>query len=238
VPTLQEGGYLFLASSEMPLISHAHLVLQEYEGVYFFHKKTLQEKRQGLIFDQHVLHDITTPISTTPSKTPGPRPRKNKSSVDPEEILLLANQKLNNHLFSAPKNPNYAIALTCLHLVVLVNEKNLEEARKVVAQLFQESGRNEVSCYLAGYVDMIGEHPKSAIKLFRQALHHNSSFWPARFYLTMLLRQSRSRNASQEFVTCCEDISAYIRQNKRDYQCLLEGFNAKYFLNMCQKLMS
>ena len=235
VPTLKEGGYLFLASSEMPLISHANLMLQEYDSVYFFHKKTLQEKQRGLTFDRDVLQDIQQPTHS-PSSTDSQSPRHRKAEVNLEDMLFCANQKLNNRLFTAVKNPNYAFALSFLRLVVVINEKKLSEAHNVLNDLMKEIGLNEITCYFSGYLKMIEEQHQEAVQFFRQALIHNQQFWPARFYLAMLLRRTNPSAASQEFTTCRANIDAYIQQDRRDYQCLLEGFNAKYFLNICQKL--
>lgn len=234
VPTLREGGLLFLASSEMPLISHAGLTLQEHDRVYFFHKKTLQEKRQGFSLDQRALQDSQASRSMA-GQPRTPPVRQPAVPVTLDDVLLLANQKLHNRLFSAPENPNYAIALDCLRVVMCINEKKRAEAAFLARKIEKETGVNEMTRYFFGYLDMIEERAGPAMRLFRQALRHNREFWPARFYLAMLLRRTDSHAAAQEFAACRKSILTYIDHDRRDYQCLLEGFNAKYFLNMCQK---
>jgi tetratricopeptide (TPR) repeat protein len=209
---------------------------KEHNHVYFFHKKTLQEKQQGLVFDQHLVQDLDLPRSqpdpVSNSGVPSPQPQP---AININAIMSFASQKLYNHLFTAHDNPNYDIALQCLHLVMQINEKKLSEARRLVAQITQHTGNNSVTCYFSGYLEMIVNHNEAAISLFRQALNETPEFWPARFHLAMLLRRKSPRKAYQEFMACEKSIRVYIDQDRRDYQFLLEGFNAKYFLNMCQK---
>jgi chemotaxis protein methyltransferase CheR len=69
---------------------------------------------------------------------------------------------------------------------------------------------------------------------YREALGLDGLFWPARLNLAMLLRDREPRSALMELKVCSRDIEAYIYGQEYQYQFLLEGFNAKYFLDLCQ----
>ena len=236
VQVMAEEGYLFLASSETPLLSHPHLKLCEHGGVYFFQKKNLRDKQQGIVFEPRLLKEFQTPDPAPRVQTPQPQPAASQA-FNFQEILYCANQKLNNHLFTIKHNRNYTVALQLLQVVYDINAHRLSEARAVLAELKALAPPNEISLYLDGYIAMVAQQHDRAIAQFHKAVAQNPLFWPAQFYLGVLLHSHarKPQHARKAFAQCQQRISAYLGQNRYDYQFLLEGFNARYFLRMCQK---
>jgi chemotaxis protein methyltransferase CheR len=241
VKVLAEDGYLFLASTETPLMYHPTLQLKEYHGVYFFQKKNFQDTQRGFSFNQELSKAIKEkPKPSIKKSLIQNTPKKNieKYSANVEEVLHFANQKLNNRLFSVENNINYSLSLQFLEVVFFINANKSSEARNVLDSIQQMMTPNEISLYLLGYLEMVEQHEKKAISQFMNALQRNNSFWLARFYLGMLLQKTSPQKALREFTICQENIASYLQNNRYDYQFLLEGFNAKYFLNMCRKLIN
>lgn len=97
---------------------------------------------------------------------------------------------------------------------------------------------NEISLYFSGYLDMAEQNEEKAVHQFFKSLVCNHSFWPARFYLGMLLQKFSSRKARREFELCRKNIDSYLKKDSCNYQFLLEGFNVKYFLDICEKYIN
>ncbi len=235
VATMADDGYLFLSSSEMPLVSHSSLKLMEHNGVYFFQKKSIQDKKQSL-FDQKPPAEIKGKdfIENSGVKV-CPGSKKEKHLINIEKILVFANQKLDNELFSAEDDINYALALQFLEVVFLINSNQFSEARELLQTANAFAVPNEISFYLSGYLDMVEQNDEKAVSRFSKALKCNDSFWPARFYLGKLFQKTSPQTACREFEICRKSIASYIENNSYNYRFLLEGFNAKYFLDICRK---
>ncbi len=233
---MADDGYLFLSSTETPQVSHPELKLIDVEGVYFFQKKTLQDKQQGCFFDRQLVEEISEQhFVEQPVVEVSPKDVRKKHIPDVKRMCLFANQKLNNRLFSVKNNTNYSLALECLQIVLFINSNKFVEAGKSLETMNRDAAPNEISLYLAGYLDMVEQRNENAVRQYFKALQYNASFWPARFYLGMLLRKTSPRRAYRQFATCRKNIVDYLETNSYDYRFLLEGFNAKYFLDMCRK---
>ncbi|MCP4104495.1 MAG: hypothetical protein GY749_03005 [Desulfobacteraceae bacterium] len=226
VPTMADDGYLFLSSSEMPLVSHANLKLMEYNGVYFFQKKDIKQRYLGA--------ELLDEIKFIENHGVLPEKRE-KHLINVEEVLVFANQKLDNKLFSVKNNINYSLSLLFLEIVFLINSDKLSIAREQLKIINDVVMPNEISFYLSGYLEMAEQNDEKAVRQFLRALNCNDSFWPARFYLGTLIQKSSPGKARQEFEMCRKSIAYYIENNSYAYRFLLEGFNAKYFLGMCRK---
>lgn len=166
-------------------------------------------------------------------------------------VASLATQKLNNPLFDEPELHEYTAALECLEIIGLMGsgKRSPSEALASIAGWEHRHGTNALSRYLTGIaMSLDGEtasgrepgapresgsgRPSEAAWLASLALE--ASFWPARLQLAMLIRQTQPARALAEFKTCAEDIEAYVTAGRYEYQCLLEGFNARYFLDLCK----
>lgn len=233
--TLADNGYLFLASSEMPLASQIDLKLVEYNGLFFFQKKSIRDKQQSALIQKrrHAIMARRFCHGDADRAFSEDNPRREHFNID--RVWIYANQKLDNELFTVKNDINYDIALNFLEIVALINSDQSDRARKRLKRNTSTLMPNAISFYLSGYMEMASHHQAQAIHHFSQALNHDAAFWPARFYLGVLLQNTSPRRARSEFERCQQGIEAYIQSNSYKYRFLLEGFNAKYFLDMCRK---
>jgi len=237
VKKMTPGGYLFLSSSESPMISHQNLELLEHQGVYYFEKKNIDDKKYAA--DQKLVQEAcektfekTLPVKSESSELP----KNEKDVVDTGEIIFFVNQKLNNEHCLVKNNINYSLAIQFIEIVFLINSNQFTQASELLKSVISITEADEISFYLSGYMYM-AENKSKAIRQFSEALKCNVSFWPARFYLGMLLQDSSPRKARIEFERCHKNIISYLEKENDHYQFLLEGFHANYFLDICSKFL-
>lgn len=222
------GGHLFLGTTEIPLVSHRDLKLLEVNGIYYFKKKTIRDKKMGHSGDKKLESEVA-PKPICPEKSPL------ENEMDLREIMAFANKKMNNRKFTVDDDVNYDMALKFLDIVFKINSDSLSDAEHELNEIMCLLGPNEISVYLLGFIRMVEEKNDPAAKLFSDALELNKDFWPSRFYLGMLLIKSSQQKALGEFEACLASIDAYLAENSFAYHFLLEGFNAKYFRSICEK---
>ncbi len=232
--TLKPGGHLFLAAAEMPLISHPEFSLAEYEGVYVFRKKSPGERGPRAVPDPESLGSMRRRRPEPGPDAPGPAPAE-KHRIEVREILDFAARALDNPLFTVEGNINFSLALQFVQVVGLINADRRYEARDLLALIDPVVPANEISLYLSGYLEMAAGNDGRARHLFTRTLSMDRRFWPARFHLAMLQRNVSPRKALETFTACERDIAAYIREDGGAFRLLLEGFNARYFLEICRK---
>jgi len=233
------GGFLFLSSSETSLVSHQLLLLKEHQGVYYFQKKNIYEKKQGSQSNEKLFNSIREEkLSKKSENSFCTDKEKAKDLVNIDEITFYANQKLNNRLFVVKGNINYSIAIQLIEIVFLINSNQFSKAKELLKLVTRITVADEISLYLSGYIDMAEQNEEKAIMKFSRSLKCNISFWPSRFYMGMLFQKISPRKALIEFELCQRSIISYLENGSSNYQFLLEGFNAKYFLEICKKMNS
>lgn len=232
VSRLAEEGYLFLSATEMPLISHQDLCLLEREGVYYFQKISFQEKQQGFV--------VNSVLGNVINEKPLIRSREERKKVflDILKIEEYANKKIHNRLFSIENDINYDIAMQYLRAVYMINLNKVELAKKLLSELEEYARENEFYHYFKGYIEMMEEQPDKAVACFEKALEYQVAFWPAKYYIGMQLRGSEPMKARRYLKMCKQNIISYLEGNSFKYQFLLDGFNARYFLDITEKWLS
>jgi len=238
---LADNGYLFFSSSEIPHLSHPALSLEENGGVYYFKKKSLDEKRQGSTVSELTVQALTQNATKTEDRRADRGQSSNQRSrwgqslkASAAHIALFATQRLNNPLFEEPELPEYQAGVEYLRIVY-----DLQKGTDATASLGAAETRwgiNALSRYLAGISAQAGSaqgRMAQADAVFREALSLEPGFWPARLKLALDLRMNDPSGARGEFKRCASDIEAYLAAGHYEYQFILEGFNAKYFLDLC-----
>lgn len=225
---LAPGGYLFLASAEVPLLGHPELSLEEWEGCYYFRKKGLEEKRAGLIPGPEM-----AAAPPPAEKPPSGRSRPIRKPFRVADILKHISLRLNNPLYEADGDRTFAAALEYLEVVFLLNSGELNRAEAVSKELISRWGGNEVTDYLQGMTALRREAAGDAIPFFDAALSKRPGFWPARYQRALLLKEAKPVAALRDFRSALRSIEAYIHRDLYSYQFLLEGFNARYFSGIC-----
>jgi len=229
VSLMAEGGYLFLSSSEVPLLGHPYLVLENCCGCYYFRKKTLQEKKDGV-----KPCSVATAVTTTRSPERMKPLRIRPAPPRVEEILRHVGQRLNNPVYQAGDDPSFLAALACLEAVCLLNSSEPAAAGKAIDDLAERWGENEITCYLKGLVALRCSRIAEAKQWFEAALRRGAGFWPAQYQLAIMLQAEEPEKALRCFVGCKRSIDTYISRGAFTYQFLLDGFSARHFDSVCQ----
>jgi hypothetical protein len=226
---LADDGCLFFSSSEIPHLSHPDLALEEHGGVYYFRKKRLDEKRQGSTVSRVTVRQRAEAGSGTDAEPAARTSRGPKVAVSPARVALYATQRLNNPLFEEPQMPEFNAAVEYLRIVYELGRGGDAGASLRAAEA--RWGVNALSRYLAGVSAQAGS--AQAGSAFRESLSLEPGFWPSRLKLALDLRGGEPAGARLEFRRCAADIGAYLAAGRYEYQFILEGFNAKYFLDLC-----
>lgn len=229
VDLLEEGGLLLVSATEVPLIGSRALELQERDGVFYFRKKTADEKRAGVVIDAALMTDVQREQHTAREEWQFSAP------ADFDRAMSFANAKLSNHQFAADHDPSYEVALKLIEILFSINSEEIEAAEQALRELELEHGSHAVVCHLAGCVAVARSDVTAGIEQFSKALRYDPGFWPARYWRAVLSRRKGSPDrARKDAARCMADIDAYIETGSYAYQFLLEGFNGKYFRRICQ----
>ena len=238
---LAEGGYLFVSSSEIPHLAHPELALEERNGCFLFRKKRQDEKRKGIQVTGDSFRPRSTIADPSPATIPEPRlvpelvPQSRKAGValSVDAIAGHASLRLNNPLYADPEDPAFPAALHFLEAVYRLNAGKLDALETFIRQGESAWGSTALSAYLLGMLAAAGGDTQAARACLRESITGDERFWPARLHLALLLKDTEAAEAAGEFSACSASIQGYIARNDYRYQFLLEGFNAKYFLDLC-----
>ena len=248
---LKVGGILMLSASELPLIAHPALNIQEHNNCYFMQKNDPEKlSSQNLavkISDALNRKNKTQRIEPVNSKIEEILNRKkylqNGKESPPEKVAPIQEctvchiieKRLNNKLFikSTPKlDKNADRIISLLHLI---KENNLNQAHKLLMEKPFEP--LSLHLYFKGYLNYLLENNTEAVPLLKRALKENTHLWPARYYLIKMLPENNPI-LKTELQILIEHIRQYILEHKYNYQFLLDGFNAQYFYMITKKKLS
>jgi chemotaxis protein methyltransferase CheR len=241
---LAEGGCLFVSSSEIPHLAHPELALRDSDGCYYFQKKGATEKHKGMVvtgdsfkkYERAGIPCVT--LTNVPEKTLPETPKEAPRAGLPagtglwEAAARFATLRLNNPVFELEGEPAFDAAIHYLEAMYRMNSGNLEGFDAFIRKGEAVWGITPVSAYFRGLAASASQDAGG--EAYREALGLDSSFWPARLNLAMVLRSREPKTAIGELKTCIRDIESYIEAQEFQYQFLLEGFNARYFMNLCQ----
>ena len=231
VDVLKPGGFLFLSATEMPLISHSELELAESKGTFYFQKKARRERIEQLGITESIFNTVKNEKIPEADITP----ENNSGKFDADLILEYAADKLNNRIFTLVSNPDYDMAVKLIRIIFRINNNEIEQAVLLLNNFEVCAGKNPLTLYLRGYTLFIQNKKEQAADFFSKTLMMDSFFWPAGFYLALILIERKSDNAKKSLLKCINSIEEYIRKDSYKYQIFLEGFNGKYFLRICKQ---
>jgi len=235
ISKLDNGGYLFLSSSEITLISHHDLNLIEELGSYYFQKKTTEQKKIAQCIDYDFM-DILKNQEKVNEEMHHDDLISKETNIQKEfnvlKVMTYANQKIFNKFFRVAKNVNYIYAIDCLECIFLFNSKELHQALVKMDEMTVISDDNEIMFFLQGYYHLVKNEGTKALSLFKESLNINDKFWPARFYRAKIYKEMGNNKSAGEIIKCINHIAYYIVDNSYLYQFLLDGFNARYFFDI------
>ncbi len=216
---IADGGYLFLSSTEIPHLSHRDLVLREYDGVYFFQKR---------------LAPLPAATVAAPAASPS-RAGESAAPVFPDKGEVLRCAALLSEGNTPDESGDPVSILTAeliLYTLYFINALKFDPARQLLSVIGKYFS-NEITDYLAGFLEMLAGRSERARLHFLDALRRNNKFWPARFYLAVILRNAGDESAAAEFAACRNDIEAGNAPGSPRYRFLLEQFSEQYFAELC-----
>jgi chemotaxis protein methyltransferase CheR len=235
---LKSGGVLFLSTSELPLISHPALFVEEQGNVYFFRKHdpeslspTLLKKK--IVSAVHSLSSDTSPLPPSPIKRESERERSSEQNLCRRVAI-----RLNNEI-CRKGSPEMESAVDIVIKVLYYLQKNDSTGGlQFLEECPEEDVRNfpGLFSFLEGYFYYRIGLTAEAEDKFTECLKYNQDLWPARYYLVRILPECQSRRLDL-LQRVIGDIREYIDNHRYDYQFMLEGFNARYFLMICESML-
>lgn len=222
---LREGGILFSSVTEVALVGSPELTVDVIDPVYFFRRKTVEEKKQGTVITEPLIEQI---VLEHPEEKPVPE------TLHMHSVLSMANKKLNNPLFHLPANSNYRAGLDLLECIYFVNHGRTGEAEMIIDRLQNVPVEETLTFYLRGMLHYHQDEPIAALDFYSRVLNLASDFWPARYNRAMLFIKKENRvRGMADLSRTIKDIDAYIDQGQYLYQVFMDGFNGKYFRAIC-----
>ncbi len=226
VSHMKHDGFLFLSASEVPLVWHPTLQVKERNGIYFFRRNT----------DSEAALDIQKEASTGISEIKVEKKQRPKRPdiIQKEKMYEYINHWLFNPLFEKQNTTEHELAELFVVLIKRINEGDIAGSEKLLTNLQKTLKENEVICFYFGVVEKLQENIPKSVENFQRALDIHQAFWPARYELAMLEKEKKPGKARKLFTRCIQDIKVYINRNKYTFHFLLDGFNALYFLKICE----
>ena len=244
---IKTGGFLALASSEAPFVSHPSLKVREIGGYYFLQKIDPQEIN-AKDFGQKIKEaknnsasvDLKQSSPFSSAKTAGTKTKKIPKTTVKEEklnegsICEAVGYRLNNKLY--PEHPPRlkAAADFILEIISRLNNGEFDSAEETLKPKIEEFPA--LGSHLMGYIHYHKDSMPLAETFFKQTLGINPGFWPSRYYKAKIADRGGQANVT-ELKRLVADIGKYIDAGRYDYQFLLDGFNARYFLMICRTML-
>lgn len=235
VSKIRDGGYLFLSASEVPLVWHPTLKIEERRGVYFFRRSVPETGEQdlGINRPEEQSRQKKNGAADDTTKRDGLEHGASKEEPVTRELYEVVNHLLYNPLFEKEENRTGMLAEIFVSLIAALNAGDITRCADLITALQTELGDNEAVLYYRGMLEKIQEKGNEGIEYFQKALQVHQQFWPARYERAMLLKRKNREKARQQFALCRRHIQLYIEKGEYTYHFLLDGFNALYFLKIC-----
>ncbi len=232
VSRMREGGYLFLSSSEVPLVWHPLLRVIELEGTFFFRRVPAAENA-FLSEDYKKMKKTAVPDTAVNSTAERIKVSETQQRFDRDKLFELINCRLFNPAFNDEGSREGIISEYFVLLIDAVNKSNWDEADKILSLIEKQIPGSEAVLFYRGLVGKQTGKKRESCSLFKKALEKVPSFWPARYELAMLQKEDDPEAGRRQFHLCKKHIAAYIAKDRYAYHFLLEGFNALYFMKIC-----
>jgi len=254
VKKMNIGGILITSASEVPHISHPQLKVECRDGYFYLIKedpRALNRDRLSSMLKETTgalnpaVPDLSSAVSTSsPARPAAPAPltaafeagdtlKNVPKEPDEKEFCLLVSDLLNNRFCAEETSPVYSAAEQIVVILYSIDSGETEKARQMFLGLTPCDFPGSVYHFIGGFIHFQLAETEEALQYFRSSLKANPRFWPARYY-SLSGGQDSTRQQIAQTRVLVDEIDQYIRQNRTEYQFLLEGFNARYFLEICR----
>jgi len=238
---LKIGGLLFLSAAELPLISHPALSIENSGNGYFFRKRNPRTLSPAVLAEN---------INRAARRKNNTNRRRNisivkesaieKNYITENEICTIISMRLNNEVYIKGDERAEKTADLIIRFFEYIGLDEYESGEKMLADISDKPEyRNAPGLvnYLLGGIRYQSGLNSEAEKFYRKALQYNDSLWPARFFLIKTLPPEH-HELKDQIISLKKKIIEYIEGHRWDYQFMLEGFNARYFLLICEKMFA
>lgn len=214
VSRISPGGYLFLANSELPFVTHPELELVDGDGAYCFVKRS-----------PAALQPAPAGQRATMSAN-APKPSANHPADRPSVAEVLAAIETPE---TAEPTAGHAAAL----VEALFEELDAERDDHIPVSLdrLRDAGVDDALVrYCMAWAAYSTGDVEQALAAFQSALAADHSLWPAHYYRGRLL-ESRDRCAARDAYTEC--IRGIERHPAAAYRFLIGGFEPAQIRSLC-----
>jgi len=254
IKTLKPGGFLFLASPEVPTIRHEELEVLEREGTFFFRKRTqedletlkttIQRDTRSNSLNTMNIQDKATHSIQKPTAHEIQRREMRKAA--PKNISALEIQKgletASLWTLNASLKDSVDISLSEIQCAFMIEEivgaiqaNRFTHADELIKKFEAIAKENYVSLYLRALSKKHQGDNTTALELWEHARLFNPKFWPALFQAGLSYEKTNQERSRTLLTECVKAI-----QNEGEcniYLILLEGFDTSYFERMAEKLI-
>jgi chemotaxis protein methyltransferase CheR len=253
VKTLKSGGYLFLASPEIPTVRHPDIEIMERNGGFFFRKR-----------DGRLANPIRAAVAPRPAmpprhqsapssgetRTPGTKAsqRSNRLIVNKIGRQLLQKGLTLASLWAKVSGARDAAAaedaepgtgecaLMVSDIIEAIHANRFSRADELLERFSGLCGEEPVCLYLQGLSLRHQGKLDLATDLWERARLYDPLFWPGLFQAGMAYAQSNPERSATLLRECL--IALEKRPEESAYSILLENFDISYYRLMAEKMLA
>ena len=242
--TIRPGGYLFLASPEVPTVRDPLLETVEGNGGFYFRRLSAT-----------AISAAKVPEAVASARSPSPRPRREparheparrepvrRSSIGPAELrrgLGLASawaRDPRSREDAAGDRPGAEAALMIDAIMAAIHANRFDRADELAAEFEARARESHVSQYLRALSRKHQGYEAEALELWERARAYEPRFWPALFQAG---RGYEKANPERSLALLRECLAAMeSEEGEGEYFILLEGFDAPYYRRMAERMLA
>jgi chemotaxis protein methyltransferase CheR len=261
--TLRPGGYLFLASPEVPTVRHPLLEIEESGGCFYFrraaaspldgsHKLTLAQVPPHPDPAAQVLaplaegaasgrvSDRQRPSAAAKGASDARGARSYVGAAELETALDLASARLRpaagGERETAEAGLCAELASTLEAIVDAIHANRFDEADGLLDGFEALARENYLSQYLRALARKHQGSDEAALELWERALVYERRFWPAAFQAGLIYSKSNPERGRVLLRECLKLMGCDPIGDR--YLVLLEGFGLPYYRRMAERLLS
>lgn len=255
ITSLRPGGFLFVASPEVPTIQHPELEVMEKDGVFFFKKvyPKAEQSEEEPHAKSYLMQSSKTSSSRDSTQKRLTQKEKNTAAINrelrkaaPKKISTVEIQKglalaslwtLNPQLKkdALADSTDVQTAAMIEGIMIAIQSNQFTVADELLHRFEELAKENFLSLYLRGLSLKHQGDNAAALELWEHARLFNPKFWPALFQAGLSYEKTNPERSRLLLKECVLAIQSDLTGNQNII--LLEGFDASYFQRMAEKLL-
>jgi chemotaxis protein methyltransferase CheR len=247
VKTLKPGGYLFLASPEIPTIRHPDLEVMERNGGFFFRKRDARQASPvRAVFPPR--HQRAVPKSESPAPVRKAAPKASGLTANKisrqllQKGLTLASlwAKVSGAREAAPAEDaepeTCECALMVSDIIEAIHANRFSRADELLERFSGLCGEAPVCLYLQGLSLRHQGKLDQATEIWERARLYDPLFWPGLFQAGMAYARGNPERSAALLRECLVALEKHPEESA--YSILLENFDVSYYRLMAEKMLA